>query len=83
MEDLSWEEKYLRLRDHHTSLTHKANEQDDTIRRYDMFTNRVSSAKKIQNGIFATDGIPHAHGTSTEYHITGYFCLLVHRGILS
>lgn len=33
MEGPSWEEKYLRLRDEHTSLTQKANEQDDTIRR--------------------------------------------------
>lgn len=35
MDGLTWEEKYLRLRDDHTSLTHKANEQDDTIRRWE------------------------------------------------
>ncbi len=35
MDGLTWEEKYLRLRDDHTSLTQKANEQDDTIRRWE------------------------------------------------
>lgn len=37
MDSMTWEEKYLRLRDDHTSLTHKANEQDDTIRRWEDF----------------------------------------------
>lgn len=40
MAGLSWEEKYLRLRDDHTSLTHKANEQDDTIRRCDLVADK-------------------------------------------
>lgn len=35
MDGLTWEEKYLRLRDDHTSLTHKANGQDDIIRRWE------------------------------------------------
>ncbi|CAM9771908.1 unnamed protein product, partial [Ectocarpus sp. 6 AP-2014] len=48
MEGLTWEEKYLRLRDDHTSLTHKANEQDDTIRRMNTKLSQIEKSLKLK-----------------------------------
>eukprot|EP00752_Nemacystus_decipiens_P007715 g6898.t1 len=48
MDGLTWEEKYLRLRDDHTSLTQKANEQDDTIRRMNTKLSQIEKSLKLK-----------------------------------
>lgn len=65
MEGLSWEEKYLRLRDEHTSLTQKANEQDDTIRRLSVHQENFELLLIFRPSSWRNDGVhPHHH----HYH---------------
>ncbi|KAG5181255.1 hypothetical protein JKP88DRAFT_241524 [Tribonema minus] len=48
MEALSYEERYLSLRDEHVSLTHKCNEQEDTIRRMNTKLAQIEKNLKLK-----------------------------------
>ncbi|CAM9773902.1 unnamed protein product [Scytosiphon promiscuus] len=65
MEGLTWEEKYLRLRDDHTSLTHKANEQDDTIRRMNTKLSQIENSLKLKFRLENYAGHEHDGGGGT------------------
>jgi hypothetical protein len=58
MEGLSFEERYLRLRDEHGGLTQRCNEQEDTIRRMNTKLAQIEKSLKLKQRLDASGAAP-------------------------
>jgi hypothetical protein len=58
MEGLSFEERYLRLRDAHGGLTQRCNEQEDTIRRMNTKLAQIEKSLKLKQRLDASGAAP-------------------------